>query len=128
MTLFRLHRFFREPRKLLWVGVFILLAGCAQAIQETQTLVPVSATTRPLAQEAPTASPQPTINIPENVPLVDTTQHIVPLEEIYFDTFQPQNRAVPLSNASADLILRLRDAIPPIHHPVYENADQALAG
>jgi hypothetical protein len=49
----------------------------------------------------------------------------VPLEEIYFDTFQPQNRAVPFSRADDEMITRLQDAIPPIHHPVYESAEQA---
>jgi hypothetical protein len=56
---------------------------------------------------------------------VDTTLHSVPLEQVYFDTFQSPNRAVPLSQASAELIQRLRDAIPPIRNPVYESAAEA---
>jgi hypothetical protein len=56
---------------------------------------------------------------------VDVTKHNVPLEDVYFDTFQPVDRAVPLSEAAPDLIKRLRDAIPPIHNPKYELATEA---
>ncbi|MFQ5994787.1 MAG: DUF3179 domain-containing protein [Acidiferrobacterales bacterium] len=56
------------------------------------------------------------------VPWVDTTKHSVPLDQIYFDTFQAVNRAVPLTRASSAMIARLRDAIPPIHTPRYEVA------
>ncbi len=59
------------------------------------------------------------------IPPVDTTQHSVPLEEIYFDTFRPTNRAVPLSKADPDLIRSLRDAIPPLYAPVFESAAEA---
>jgi hypothetical protein len=59
------------------------------------------------------------------VPSVDVTQHSVPLEQVFFDTFQPVNWAVPLSQASPELIERLRDAIPPIHIPRYQPAAEA---
>jgi len=65
------------------------------------------------------------IVVPETIPSVDTSKHSVPLEEIYFDTFQPENRAVPLSQADPEQIESLRDAIPPIHNPKYETAEQA---
>jgi hypothetical protein len=55
------------------------------------------------------------------VPSVDLTKHSVPLEAIYFDTFQRTNRAVPLAVAPQALIERLRDAIPPLHRPKYES-------
>ena len=56
----------------------------------------------------------------ENMPVVDFSQHSVPLEEIYFDTFQSVNRAVPLPDADLGLIDRLLDVIPPIHNPTYQ--------
>lgn len=61
----------------------------------------------------------------EAIPPVDKSQHSVPLEEIYFDTFQPRDRIVPLSSADEELILSLRDAIPPIYEPRFEEADNA---
>jgi hypothetical protein len=65
------------------------------------------------------------VEIPAVVPEVDVSQHSVPLEEIYFDTFRPVNRAVPLSQAAPELIHQLRDAIPPIHDPKYETVVEA---
>ena len=62
---------------------------------------------------------------PDSVPPVDTTRHSVPLEDIYFDTFQQPNRAVRLTDATPALITRLRDAIPPLHGPKYEPAREA---
>lgn len=59
------------------------------------------------------------------IPDVDMSQHSVPLEEIYFDTFRPTNRAVPLSEADETLIHSLRDAIPPIYEPLFETAASA---
>ena len=73
---------------------------------------------------APTASPV-TVDL-ATIPDVDTTLHSVPLEEIYFDTFNPgRNRIVPLTEATPDLIARLRDAIPPIYNPTFESASEA---
>lgn len=63
---------------------------------------------------------------PESIPLVDRTKHSVPLEEIYFDTFRRTgNRAVALTLAEPELIERLLDAIPPLHHPRYQTAGEA---
>jgi len=59
------------------------------------------------------------------VPQVDRSNHTVPLEEIYFDTFQRVNRVVPLSQADDALIVKLRDAIPPIYNPKFETAAEA---
>ncbi len=53
------------------------------------------------------------------IPPVDLSRHSVPLEAIYFDTFQPTNRALPLTAAPRELVERLRDAIPPLHQPRY---------
>jgi hypothetical protein len=72
-----------------------------------------------------TATPEPRIEVPSEVPDVDVTTHSVPLDQIYFDTFQPVNRAVPLSQAPPELIEQLLDAISPIHEPKYEPAAEA---
>ena len=64
---------------------------------------------------APTATPAPPL------PPLDESQHTVPLEEIFFDTFG-LGGPVRLTEASDQLIANLRDAIPPIYEPVYEPA------
>ena len=66
---------------------------------------------------------QPTTVDLDRVPLIDTTLHSVPLEEVYFDTFRAVNRVIPLSEASNTLILKLRDYIPPIYEPVFESVE-----
>ena len=53
-------------------------------------------------------------------PDVDLSIHSVPLNEIYFDTFD--GGSVPLSDSTPELRLRLLDAIPPIDQPVYGDA------
>jgi hypothetical protein len=123
--------FFGRRRRLLFLGALVVLTACAPtpgAIQETNTPESIQASQLPVAQEQSTPTPQvqrTEFNPPEDIPPVDTTMHNVPLERIFFDTFQPVNRAVPLTEASETLIKRLRDAIPPIHNPVYETANQA---
>ena len=67
---------------------------------------------------------QPAVDL-DAVPLIDTSLHSVPLEEVYFDTFRPVNRVIPLSEASNALILKLRDYIPPIYTPLFESAQAA---
>ena len=62
-----------------------------------------------------------------DIPKLDLSKHTVELSEIYFDTFQRTNRAVPLTDASPELIERLRDAIPPITNPNYESIAEAKA-
>jgi len=53
-------------------------------------------------------------------PDVDLSIHSVPLNEIYFDTFD--GGSVPLSDSTPELRLQLLDAIPPIDRPVYGDA------
>ncbi len=60
----------------------------------------------------------------QNVPTIDLSKASVALEDVYFDTFNPVNRSIPLSEASSDLIESLRDAIPPLHEPHYEKASR----
>jgi hypothetical protein len=66
-----------------------------------------------------------TQNAPATVPDVDLERHSVPLSEVYFDTFQSSNRALPLDRADRITIVRLRDAIPPIHDPRYQSSAAA---
>lgn len=111
--------------------VFIILLAMVLAACQTQT------TTAPPASqgEPPTAPPvsqgEPPTSLETSqgaVPEVDTSLHIVPLSEIYFDTFRPgPNRTVPLDEASPALIRDLHDAIPPIYEPVFETATDSNA-
>ena len=55
------------------------------------------------------------------LPPLEIEQHTVPLEEVYFDTFDGGSRR--LSAASEALIAGLRDAIPPIYSPFYEEVE-----
>ena len=74
---------------------------------------------RATAAGAPETSPavaDPTASLPA----LDVSQHTVPLEQVYFDTFD--GGSVRLSEANEPLIARLRDAIPPIDAPRYETA------
>ncbi len=73
----------------------------------------------------PAPSPTPIMIDLDTIPPVDTNQHSVPLEQVYFDTFRRTNRAVPLSAAQPELIRTLLDAIPPIYNPVWETAAAA---
>jgi uncharacterized protein DUF3179 len=102
-------RYRRAPLSGWWLLVGQLLTGCAT----------------PAAQPIPPATSEQSVDVPAAVPPVDTALHTVPLEQVYFDTFRSTNRAVPLSQASAELIQRLRDAIPPIHKPTYQPAAEA---
>ncbi len=56
---------------------------------------------------------------PTTLPALDTANSIVPLKEVYFDTFNGGSQ--PLSIASDELIARLRDAIPPLYTAAYED-------
>ena len=70
------------------------------------------------AVDTQTAAPaEATSSVP---PEIDVTFHSVPLEEVYFDTFD--GGSVPLSASTPELRLRLLDAIPPIDDPMYGDA------
>lgn len=51
---------------------------------------------------------------------VDVSRHSVPLDEVHFDTFT--GGSIPLSRITADEVARLRDAIPPLSSPKYDDA------
>lgn len=93
-----------------WLGILFLtliLSGCATSGSE------------------PANRPSETPSSAAAIPALDTSRAIVPLDDIVFDTFRPVNRAVPLPQASPELIASLIDAIPPIHDPTYETATEA---
>lgn len=56
------------------------------------------------------------------VPVLDRSQHVVPLKDILFDTFGGSPRFIPLDEASDEVIEELRDAIRPIDDPIYGSA------
>ena len=56
---------------------------------------------------------------PTTLPPLERSNSIVPIEEVYFDTFNGGSQ--PLSVASDELIASLRDAIPPLYTATYED-------
>ena len=106
-----------QPRSTLRLPLVLglaLLAACSGPARTTVT------------PAAPTASPV-TIDLAA-IPDVDISFHSVPLEEIYFDTFRSgPDRVVPLTEATHDLILELRDRIPPLYSPTFEPVSAADA-
>ncbi len=70
----------------------------------------VAATTTPLPGPA-------AVEEPARPPDVDLSVHSVPLDQVYFDTFD--GGSVPLSESTPELRERLLDVIPPIDRPVY---------
>ena len=74
----------------------------------------------PSVDPATTPQVQSSAEEAQTPPDVDLSLHSVPLNEIYFDTFD--GGSVPLSESTAELRLRLLDAIPPIDRPVYGDA------
>lgn len=84
---------------------------------------PAAPTTAVPTATTPT-TPVPPIDI-NAIPDVDRSQAIVPLSDIYFDTFRRYDRVVPLDEADNALILSLRDAIPPIYTPLFDTANEA---
>ena len=73
---------------------------------------------KPIATSEATGSLTPPA-VPLGVPMVDKTNHSVPLEDVVFDTFGGSPRFLPLDRISDEGILQLRDAIVPIAEPAY---------
>lgn len=98
--------------------IILLLTGCSSIPDETKGAKTPSNIASPTDESVISGSIS-------DVPPVDTSLHSVPLDQIYFDSFRPIDRAVPLTEASPELIDDLLDAIPPIHNPIYESGKDA---
>ena len=109
-----------KTRIFLLIPFLLLLIACGPA----NTAVQDNTAVAPILENVPIPIVEPIQVNKNDIPPVDTSIANVPIEEVYFDTFRSTNRAVPLSVADEDLILRLRDAIPPIYNPVFEAATQ----
>ena len=75
-----------------------------------------TATEAPNTVEVPQEQPEPPTGPP---PSLDTTIRSFELGQVVFDTFN--GGSVRLSDATAELVDRLRDAIQPIYTPVYDD-------
>lgn len=82
------------------------------------------------ANEAPASTPDGVVEperggvrLPsdDDLPQTDLSQHIVPLDDIHFDTFD--GGSIPLSDIDPERIGALRDRIPPIEEPLYVGPD-----
>lgn len=105
---------------LVVAGLALVAAACGSGDVAPTTLAGDTTFSNPdPANPATTTSSVPAPDIPN----VDLSLHSVPLEDIHFDTFD--GGSVPLSKADSGLILRLRDAIPPIDEPAYGGAEAA---
>lgn len=69
------------------------------------------------ASSSPSETVTGGVEVPAEVPELDVGSAVVPPEDIHFDTFD--GGSVPLSEATPELIDRLRDAISPISRPEY---------
>ena len=109
------------PRLVTAAVVMTLLgAACAGATGETSPTSSSSPNTAPGVQPiepGPDVEPPIVVEPGQVPPEVDLTIHSVPLDEVYFDTFD--GGSVPLSVSTPELRSRLLDAIPPIDRPVY---------
>lgn len=107
------------------VVFFVVAAACGGSDGERSE---PSTTTRP-----PATAPGPTIvdgttrplalGDPAAIPALDTSDAIVPLEEIVFDTFG--SGPLRLSDADDAIVRQLLDAIPPLDAPSYESVEAA---
>jgi hypothetical protein len=121
------HSVFKDMR--LWravaffaaVGLVGTACAAARPSPESSSVGP----TTPSEAEPPDAPGDTTIPLPgaaavgepERPPDIDLELHSVPLNEVYFDTFD--GGSVRLSDSTPELRERLLDAIPPIDRPVY---------
>ena len=113
------------------VGLALLVAACSSSQPSPTPSQPVSTPgSLPEVQTTPSPSPTPVRPPPTPTPnqavsdvtVVDTTIASVPLEGIAFDTFD--GSFVRLPDATDELILRLRDVIPPLNQPLYIEIDE----
>ncbi|MCH7586348.1 MAG: DUF3179 domain-containing protein [Acidobacteria bacterium] len=90
------------------VSMSLVAAACAGVSDGDQATGPVAEPPSTIGRE------------PSTPPDVDLSMHSVPLEEVYFDTFD--GGSVRLSDSTSELRARLLDAIPPIDNPVYRDS------
>ena len=116
----------------LSLALLIVGTACSGAVSSPsgQTNPNPSATAAPpsTATAASSLGATPTTFVggivdPPGPPPLDLETAIVTTADVYFDTFG--SGALPLDRATEGDILRLRDAIPPIHAPAYEDARDA---
>lgn len=108
---------------LLLLAVVLVAAACTSTASS-----PVSSDPSPTPESesslADTPTPTPVRESSPALPhitVVDTSKASVPLDRIIFDTFD--GGSVRLTNATDELLLRLRNAIPPLNNPKYDPAD-----
>jgi hypothetical protein len=106
------------------LGAIVLVAAVAAACGGADAGNAAAGDDAPATPE-PERTPGAAVATPPTgeLPPLDRSRAIVPLEEVLFDTFD--GGAVPLADAGEALIERLRDAIPPIAEPRYEDAAAA---
>jgi hypothetical protein len=94
-------------------GLALVATACSSSAVSPPTASTVASPPGDAVPSTSTTAPARSGAIPD----VDLSLHSVPLDEIHFDTFD--GGSVPLSEAGGELILALRDAIPPIDEPAY---------
>lgn len=104
------------------VGLLLVLASCSDSVSDTGTNPSSSAGAEAEAVGEGLTRPL-SLTDPSTTPAVDRTRASVGLDTIVFDTFD--GGSVPLSEADAETIARLFDAIPPIDAPGYSTAVEA---
>lgn len=94
------------------VAAAVGLGGCATVTDEAPADV-TDTDDHPPTRQGPVVEPPDRTELPP----LDRSVADVDLADVHFDTFD--GGSVPLSEASPELVERLRDQIPPIHRPRY---------
>jgi hypothetical protein len=105
----------------LYLFLFVMVLALSACVRQP---APDATTMTAGERSVPTKQPESTATQSTESPIMETNglRHSVPLEQIIFDTFQPNNRAVPYPDITPERIEQLRDAIPPINEPKYVDA------
>ena len=92
------------------LGFVLVVTACASVSGDP------GSTTTGTGPDLASVDDAPTAGLPD----VDTSVSMVPISDVYFDTFD--GGSVPLSESTPELRRRLLDAIPPIDTPIYGDA------
>ena len=103
----------------------LLVAGLSLAAAACNGATPVAAPQDASGLTTPTPARARVTPDLDAVPPVDTSSHVIDLDDVVFDTFDGDY--VALSRAEPSTIRRLRDAIRPIYNPAYDTAEEARA-